>query len=603
MKGVVLLNKKSKGILEHIFYYSNEGKTFLILSICLSVIGMICNVVPYISVYFISKVFLTSKGENKEPIILWIVIAGIAILLNLLFTFFGSLGCHKMAFKTLYLYRMKLMEHLGKLSIGFFSKNTSGSIQKIMDENVEKLEGIIAHMMPDLIGSFAVLLLLFAGIGYLNIIMAITVLVSVVIAFLFQFMIFGSKSAKARYESYMKASGNITSSFSEYIKGMAEVKLFGRTGGMLRSLENHLDESLQWELTNYKKASLPMSMYKSIILSLLTFVVPMGGLLIWNSPMESTVLAVIMALIIAPALYEPLLTCIDYATQINLAKAGLSQIENIINETVFEIKDSSDEISGSDVVFDNVSFSYESEADSLRKFALDKVSLVCEEKKMTALVGESGSGKSTIGQLILRFWDIDEGSIKIGGKDIRAVATKELMGKIAFVFQDTHIFSDTVRNNISMNGDVSEEEIIKAAKKARCHEFIMNLPDGYDTIIGSGNIKLSGGEAQRLSIARTFLKDSEIVILDEALAYTDAENENLIQEAIKNLIRDKTVIVIAHRLKSIMEADNIIVLKEGKIIEEGTHEQLLEKDGEYKSLWDLQFEAESWEIERKAEEA
>ena len=221
---------------------------------------------------------------------------------------------------------------------------------------------------------------------------------------------------------------------------------------------------------------------------------------------------------------------------------------------------------------------------------------------MTALVGESGSGKSTIGQLILRFWDVEKGSIKIGNKDVRTIETKELMEKIAFVFQDTHIFSDTVKNNISMNNSASDEEIIEAAKKARCHEFIMNLPKGYNTVIGSGNIKLSGGEAQRISIARTFLKDSKIVILDEALAYTDVENENLIQEAIKNLIKDKTVIVIAHRLKSIMEADNIIVLKEGKIIEEGTHEQLLEKDGEYKSLWDLQFEAESWEIERKAGE-
>ncbi len=197
---------------------------------------------------------------------------------------------------------------------------------------------------------------------------------------------------------------------------------------------------------------------------------------------------------------------------------------------------------------------------------------------------------------------MEKGNIKIGNKDVRTIETKELMEKIAFVFQDTHIFSDTVKNNISMNNSASDEEIIEAAKKARCHEFIMNLPKGYDTVIGSGNIKLSGGEAQRISIARTFLKDSKIVILDEALAYTDAENENLIQEAIKNLIKDKTVIVIAHRLKSIMEADNIIVLKEGKIIEEGTHEQLLEKDGEYKSLWDLQFEAESWEIERKAGE-
>lgn len=595
------MTKKSEGIFEHVFYHSDNSKIFYIFSLCLSVIGMICNIIPYLSVYFISKIFLTS-GDNKEAIVFWIIIAGVAIFFNLVFSFFGSLGCHKIAFKTLYTYRIKLMEHLGKLPMGFFSKNTSGSIQKIMDENIEKLEGIIAHMMPDLVGSFVILILLFLGIAYLNLVMAFTVLISVIIAFFFQYMIFGSEKAKSRYESYIQSSTNITSSFSEYVKGMAEVKLFGKTGGMLKSLENYLDESLRWEITNYKKASFPMSMYKSMILSLLSFVVPVGGFLLWNNPTESTVLAVIMTLIIAPALYEPLLTCVDYSTQINMTKAGLFQIKNIINETAFAIKDSLGEINGSDVLFDNVSFSYESEANPLRKLALNNVSLVCREREMTALVGESGSGKSTIGQLILRFWDVDEGSIKIGGKDIRTIKTKDLMEKIAFVFQDTHIFSDTVRNNISMNRDVSEKEIIKAAKKARCHEFIMNLPNGYDTIIGSGNIKLSGGEAQRISIARTFLKNSEIVILDEALAYTDAENENLIQEAIKNLIEDKTVIVIAHRLKSIMDADKIIVLKEGKIIEEGTHEELLEKVGEYKSLWDLQFEAETWEIERKVGE-
>ena len=234
--------------------------------------------------------------------------------------------------------------------------------------------------------------------------------------------------------------------------------------------------------------------------------------------------------------------------------------------------------------------------------ALDNISFSCNEKEMTALVGESGSGKSTIGQLLLRFWDVHEGSIKIGGKDIKSIDTEDLMEKIAFVFQDTHIFSDTVRGNISMNGSCSDEQIIEAAKKARCHDFIMNLPKGYDTVIGSGNIKLSGGEAQRISIARAFLKDSEIVILDEALAYTDAENENLIQEAVRNLIEDKTVIVIAHRLKSIMDADKIIVLKEGKVIEEGTHQNLIENNGEYKTLWDLQFEAESWEISGKGGE-
>lgn len=367
-------------------------------------------------------------------------------------------------------------------------------------------------------------------------------------------------------------------------------------------MEHSLDGCLDWEITNYKRSAFFMSMYKSIILSLLSFVVPVGGFLIFKNPAGDTVLSVIMALIIVPALYDPLLTCIDYANQINFAKAGLVQIDGILNEPVFKAKNNEEKEKGAAVHFDSVSFSYQSEADPLRKQALDTISFTCNENEMTALVGESGSGKSTIGQLLLRFWDVHEGSIKIGGKDIKSFDTEDLMEKIAFVFQDTHIFSDTVRNNISMNKKCSNETIIEAAKKARCHDFIMNLPDKYDTLIGSGNIKLSGGEAQRISIARAFLKDSKIVILDEALAYTDAENENLIQEAIRNLIKDKTVIVIAHRLKSIMDADKIIVLREGKIIEEGTHKSLMEKDGAYKMLWDLQFEAETWEIASKGGE-
>ncbi len=594
------MNKKSKGIFDSVFYYSNKGKPFLIASIFLSTVGMLCNAVPYISVYFIGKIFLT--GGERDGVFFWIMVAGAAVLCNLIFSFLGSLGCHRVAFKILYRYRIKLMEHLGKLPLGFFSKNTSGSIQKIMDENIEKLEGVIAHMLPDLTGSFVVLALLLLGIAYLNWLMAITVLISVVLAFFFQALIFGGEKAKERYANYMKLSADITGHFSEYVKGMAEVKLFGRAGGISKNLEHSLDGCLDWEITNYKRSAFFMSMYKSIILSLLSFVVPVGGFLIFKNPAGDTVLSVIMALIIVPAVYDPLLTCIDYANQINFAKAGLAQIDGILNEPVFKAKNNEEKEKGASVYFDSVSFSYQSEADPLRKQALDTVSFTCNENEMTALVGESGSGKSTIGQLLLRFWDVHEGSIKIGGKDIKSFDTEDLMEKIAFVFQDTHIFSDTVRNNISMNKNCSDETIIEAAKKARCHDFIMNLPDKYDTLIGSGNIKLSGGEAQRISIARAFLKDSKIVILDEALAYTDAENENLIQEAIRNLIKDKTVIVIAHRLKSIMDADKIIVLREGKIIEEGTHKSLMEKDGAYKMLWDLQFEAETWEIASKGGE-
>lgn len=592
------MKKKSKGILDHIFYDSEEGKTVLMGSIFLSVLGMLCNIVPYLSVYFIGKIFLTDGG-GKEKIFAWISVAGAAVLFQLVFSFFGSLGCHKVAFEILCRYRLRLMEHLGKLPLGFFARNTGGSLQKIMDENIEKLEGVIAHMLPNLIGSAAVLFSLLFGITYLSRILALTVVVSVVVAFFFQFMVFGGEKSKARYGQYMQLSADITGTFSEYVKGMAEVKLFGRIGGMTKNLEKNLDDCLGWELENYRRSAFFMSMYKTMILSILTFIVPVGGFLIYKNPVGDTVLSVIMAMILVPALYEPFLTFVDYSMQINFVKAGLMQIDAILQEPTFQVKPNSEQRTGSTVCFNSVSFSYENLADPIRKMALKEVSFTCREREMTALVGESGSGKSTVGQLLMRFWDVEEGKISIGGKDIKSMAPEELMEEIAFVFQDTYIFSDTVRNNISMNRECSEEDIVAAAKKARCHEFIMALPKGYDTVIGSGNIKLSGGEAQRISIARTFLKNSNIVILDEALAYTDAENENLIQDAIRELVADKTVIVIAHRLKSIMDADRILVLKEGVILEEGTHEELIEKAGEYKTLWDLQFEAEAWAIEGK----
>lgn len=590
------MKQKTKGILEHIFFYSKEGKSAYKLSVFLSTLGMLCNVVPYLCVYFIARIFLTG-AKNQGAAFFWILLSGLAILFNFIFSYLGSLGCHKAAFHILYRYRMKVMEHLGRLSLGFFSRNTGGSIQKIMDDNIEKLEAVIAHMIPDLTGSFVVLLSLFLGIAYLNIIMAVTVLLSVLFAFFFQFLVFGGEKAKAAYGNYMRLSAGITGKFSEYVKGMAEVKLFGKSGEISKGLEDNLDDCLAWELKNYKKSAFYMSMYKSLILSLLTIVVPVGGIMILFQPDGSTVLSVIMALIIVPSLYEPLLTCIDYATQINFTRAGLVQIDEIMSEPLFQARESQEKRRGSRVVFDKVSFSYENSADPLRKMALNQVSFSCEEGEMTALVGVSGSGKSTIGQLLLRFWDVEEGSIKIGDRDIRTIATEELMELIAFVFQDTHIFADTVRANITMNRKLSDEEVIEAAKKARCHDFIMRLPQAYDTVIGSGSMKLSGGEAQRISIARAFLKNSEIIILDEALAYTDAENENLIQEAIRELIKNKTLIVIAHRLKSIMDAEKIIVLRDGSIIEEGSHEALMEKMGEYKTLWDYQFEAETWELE------
>lgn len=251
------------------------------------------------------------------------------------------------------------------------------------------------------------------------------------------------------------------------------------------------------------------------------------------------------------------------------------------------------------VCFDRVSFSYQGEEG--RHQALSELSFTAPQGTVTALVGPSGGGKSTVSQLLNRFWDVGAGQITIGGVDIKDIPPTDLMNGIAAVFQDTYIFADTIWGNITMNQQYSQEQVERAVQAAQCHEFIAALKDGYQTRIGTGGIRLSGGEAQRLSIARAILKDSPIIVLDEALAYSDAENENLIQEAIHNLVRNKTVLIIAHRLQSIMHADQILVLENGSITERGMHKELLARTGTYHSLWNLQHEAETWTLKVEEE--
>lgn len=595
------MKQNQKGFLKQIFEKSEKGKTLLLFSCISSTLGMLCGIIPYLSVYFIGKELLITSNPSSSTIITWIIVAGISILGKMIFSFLGSTGCHYVAFQTLFQFRISVMEHLGKLSMGFFATHTSGSIQKIMDENIEKIEGFIAHMLPDLIGSFAVLTVLILSIAYLNIWLSITVVLSIILAFAFQWLVFGGKKGKQIWADFGKSSQNLTSAFSEFVRGISEVKLFGKMGSIQNSLSDHIKEYLKWETKSYKRSAIPMSMYKSVVLSLLTFALVVGIIIIHGNPTHENLLAVLMTLIMVPSIYDPLMTCVNYGTQMGMLQAGMNQINGILDTQSMKVLNKTKKPKSWDVSFENVSFSYEEESDVLRKMALKDISFTAEQGKMTALVGESGGGKSTIGQLLLRFWDINQGTIRIGGIDIKEISTHNLMNYIASVFQDTYIFADTVFGNISMDGGHRKEEVIEAAKKARCHEFIMKLENGYDTRIGSGGIRLSGGEAQRISIARAILKDAPIIVLDEALAYTDAENENLIQTAIKNLVKNKTVIVIAHRLQSIKDANNTLVLKDGNIFERGSHDKLMKQGQEYRTLWDLQHKVEAWFIENERE--
>ena len=606
-------NHKQKGVLERVFAVSSKGKGLLAASCIASVLGMVLSLVPYLSVYFICKYFLLGAAGEHGGIVLWTAVAGGAIIGNMVFTFLGSAGCHAVAFDALYRYRLYVMEHLGRISMGYFSTHTSGGIQKLMDENIEKMEGFIAHILPDLIGSLVMVIILFLSIAYLNLVLAAAVVVAIIAGFFFQMLVFGGSRVQTIMTEVMQSAAKMTGAFSEYVRGMAEVKLFGRAGAVTNALKQHIAAYMGWEIKSYKNSAFAMSMYKSIVLSLLSVALPVGVWLLARNPSKELILSILMTLILVPALFEPLTGCIEYATQLRMLQAGLVQIDEIVQEPALTDSDTGatdiDTDAGAaavvprswEVCFDNVSFSYQKSDDPLRKQALSGISFTAPQGQMTALVGESGGGKSTIGQLLLRFWETEEGAISIGGVSIRDIPFSRLMEYTAAVFQDTYIFAGTVMENIRMHSHASDEAVMEAARQACCHDFIMKLPHGYGTMVGSGHSKLSGGEAQRISIARAILKNAPIVILDEALAYTDAENENQIQTAIKNLVRDKTFIVIAHRLQSIAEAGQILVMQDGKIIERGTHHMLMSGDTEYKALWDLQHTADEWSIDRRHE--
>ncbi|MFV0361988.1 MAG: ABC transporter ATP-binding protein [Suipraeoptans sp.] len=366
---------------------------------------------------------------------------------------------------------------------------------------------------------------------------------------------------------------------------------------MTRGLDDNISLYRTWELRSYKRGALPMSLYKTLVLSVLAVVLPVGILLIAKNPVPDTLLAVLMGLIISPALYDPLMTCVNYGTQMGQLAVGLDAIDSILDEEPIPATKNPQIPQSWDVIFHDVSFSYQDMDDPLRVMALSHIDFAAPQGQMTALVGPSGGGKSTVGQLLSRYWDVEAGSISIGGVDIREIDPHVLMENLATVLQDTYIFADTIWGNITMNRPYTLEQVEAAAQAAQCHDFIMALPQGYQSRIGTGGANLSGGEAQRLSIARAVLKDSPIVVLDEALAYSDAENENLIQSAIKNLVQGKTVIIIAHRLQSVRGAKQILLLNNGTITERGSHDELMSGNTEYRMLWELQHEADTWAIE------
>ena len=557
--------------------------------------------VPFYTIYQIVRIFLEASLNNTAVDVsaawLWAGITLASIAVGIALSIIGSFVCHSCAFHALYDLRMRILNHMGRLNLGFFTGGQSGAVQKTMNDNIEKMENIIAHDVSNLIGAGLLLVSLSALLFSINVPLALTIVAALVLAFIIQFSAFGGKRGQKIWTDLNRSSTELDAAFSEYVSGMEEEKIFGKPEAAALRLTNLIEKNQKSMMAYLKRVTPIYGAYKTITLSVLAFILATGCVLLYLNPGDhSLMMELLMFLIVGPAVISPLMELVEFGADLRNLAVRMDQIEDVMKmEPITEGACDTPPVSA-ELTFQDVSFSYQKAADPLRRMALEHVTMHIPAGSFAALVGPSGGGKSTAGQLLARFWDVESGSISIGGKDIRDYSTKALMNTVAFVFQDTYIFAESVYDNIAMHQNVTQEAVEYAAKAARCHDFIQALPEGYHTKLGDGGHKLSGGEAQRIAIARAILKNAPIVVLDEAMAFADAENELALREGMAELLKGKTVLMIAHRLYSIQDADMIFVLENGRLKESGTHRDLLQKHGLYAHLWDIQNETESWRM-------
>ncbi|MDK8183087.1 ABC transporter ATP-binding protein [Paenibacillus sp. UMB4589-SE434] len=589
---------KKKGI-SRLLELAGEKKALLIWSGILSTVSVFLMLLPYLSVYYVMAELLAHASSissvDGSYVITWAIWGGVGVAAGYFFMYVGGMCSHIAAFRILYGIRIKLAEHIGRLPLGYLNKNATGKIKKIVELDVERIELFIAHQLPDLINTAVMLIVMIVTMFYLDTWFALACVIPMIIGFISQFSMMAGSKAKEGLKEYFDALENINTSSIQYVRGMPSIKIFGQTVHSFRRFYEDMIQYRDFSLKFVDNFQTGYVTFKTIILSLSTFILPIGLFFLSGEPNNMAfAVTLLFFLVLTPGITAPIFKLNSFASALNMISEGVKRIDEMLDERTLEEPASSQKPSSYEVQFHNVSFSYGGKQGTE---VLKSISFTASQGEITALVGPSGSGKSTIAQLIPRFWDVQKGSIKIGGIDIRDMGMSDLMDTMSFVFQDTFLFSDTLYNNILVGRPTAtDEEVFAAARAAQCHEFINHLPHGYDTPIGEGGVYLSGGEEQRVSVARAILKNSPILVLDEATAYADPENEYHMQLALRELIKGKTVLIIAHRLTTICEANQILVLKEGTLNDAGTHSELLSHGGLYKKMWDAYTSSVDWQI-------
>ena len=604
--------EKQAGVVSRILSYAGKYKPFIYVSLFLSSLSTVALLIPYAIVFYVMRDIISAYMSGVSIDISRMIFYGAAALISAaagFLLYFGALICsHITAFNLMGNMNMRLAETFARLPVGWHMSHSSGSVRKVFEKNVHSLEGLIAHMLPDvvqnIVSPIAILFLIF----FFDWRFGLILFLPLVIAFVLQGLMMAKGKKMGFMESYENSLEKMNCAGTEYIRGISVIKTFNQSVHRFKdfysSIINYRDNVFKYTVSWENGFAIFLAILKAGFVFLVPAAFIFAGTAGEGEAYAKFLYSFIFYLSLSPVLFNMMIKIV-YGSTLNLQGGdALNRIEVILNEKPALEPEHSIMPKKFDIEFKDVVFSYKEEraqaaqpAEQSVKKAINGISLKLPEHSLTALVGPSGGGKTTLVNLLGRFWEVDSGEITIGGVNIKDIKTDDLMHLISFVFQENKLFNESIFENIRYGRkDATREEVLAVLQKAECMDIIGKLPDGIDTVYGTKGIYLSGGEAQRLAIARSLLHDAPIIILDEATSFADAENEHKIKKTLSQLLKDKTVIMIAHRLSSIVNADQICVINEGKLEEIGTHAELLAKTGMYNSMWNNFQSGISWKL-------
>ena len=550
----------------------------IIFPVIAAIIGAAYGIVPYFAIASIMTQLIDGTSDYRVFVpYVGLVFAGFAGAI--IGHSVSTIGSHNLAFGIIEDTRKRVVEKLSRLSMGTIEEKSSGKWSQFIVETIDKMEKPIAHVIPEVLANVLIPIIIVVIIFTLNWKIGLANLVTLPLGMLFSMLMM--KDYEAKSKRYVEASKKMNAAAVEYIQGIKVIKAFNKSASSYdkfqKAVEDNRDSMLDW----YLSVCFAMTAAMEVLPSTLLFVLPVGLYLFMTGGIAIPTL--IMCVLLSYASYKPLLKAMAYTDTMANVRVVFGEIQSVLDLPEMVRADTAGAPQGFDVRFENVVFGY---GGATGTTVFDGLNFTAKEGELTAIVGSSGSGKSTVAKLLAGFWNVNGGHITIGGADIGSMSLERNMRLVTYVSQENFLFNKSIRDNLKMaKENATDKEIEAACRKASCDDFIKSLPEGYDTDAGNAGGKFSGGERQRITIARALLKDSPIVVLDEATAYSDPENEAVIQQSIDNLVKNKTVIMIAHRLSTVVNADKIIVLEKGRIAAEGTHAELLQSSPLYKKMW------------------